>query len=110
MFEKKKVFIIECKTGCSCCHNENHYRGFYKTKEDALQRINSFKTPNSKFWPVASQYSRRGNYRVIETEAEFLPDGRVIVLDQIINNLIFVDLNEKDLENLEVLCDFKHIY
>jgi len=74
-----KLILIECRTGCTCCSSDNHYRGPYKTVDDAKRRIASFLAPDSKFWPVASQYAHRGNYSVQEVEAEQLPDGRIIV-------------------------------
>lgn len=81
----KKVFFMYCRTGCSCCSNENHYRGFYKTKEDAERRIGSFHAENSTYWPLASQYARRGRYSVEEDDAEILGDGRIILRGRIVD-------------------------
>jgi hypothetical protein len=89
-----KLYKISCRTGCTCCSNDNHYRGYYKSPEDALKRINYFKSPNSKFWPVASQYSKRGNYDVSEVNVERLVDGRFVVGDRVTNEISIIDLNE----------------
>ena len=67
MFEKKKVWYIECRTGCSCCADENFDQGFY----------DKWLTGNGN--PLASQYARYGRYILHETKAEILPDGRWIV-------------------------------
>ncbi len=77
----KQIFVIECRTGCSCCSNENHFRGPYETNEDATKRINFYKTStgDKQFWPVCSQFSRRGSYNIHTVSVEELPDGRVIL-------------------------------
>lgn len=72
-----KVYVIECRTGCSCCANENHHRGVYLTRAEAQARIDRFKRGVDN--PVASQYSKYGNYNIEEYSAELLPGGRVIV-------------------------------
>jgi hypothetical protein len=74
-----KLYKIDCSTGCSCCSGDNHKRGYYKSKEIAQKRIDYFKSPDSKFWPVASQYSKRGNYHIYEVNVEVLVDGRYII-------------------------------
>ena len=89
-----KIYVIECRTGCSCCSNENHYRGPYKTKEDAERRIAYFKSPESKYWPLASQYSRRGNYSIEETTCEPISGDRYIINgDRVMYGLEFVEVN-----------------
>jgi len=87
LIPKRTIFLIRCSTGCSCCWGENHWRGPYKTKADADRRVASFRAPDSKFWPVASQYSRRGNYTVREVEMELLPDGRAIVDSEVLDEV-----------------------
>lgn len=72
------VYVISCSTGCSCCSYENHYRGPYKTKEDAERRIAYYRTDGN-FHPVASQYSKRGVYKVKEVDVENISEGRVIL-------------------------------
>lgn len=77
--EKGILFVIYCATGCTCCNDENHYRGPYKTREDAQRRIDFFLSPKSDFWPLASQYAKRGRYNIEERNYELLPDGRLII-------------------------------
>jgi len=88
-----KAYLIECRTGCSCCSYENHYRGPYKTREDAEKRINFFKTGS--YYPVASQYSKRGNYSIEEVTIEEISNNRYIVDDKIvIHDLEFINVND----------------
>jgi hypothetical protein len=90
-----KLYKIECCTGCTCCSSDNHYRGFYKTKEDAQKRIDYFKSPDSKYWPVASQYARRGHYSICEVSIEELPDGRFILNDdKVTKHLNIIEVKE----------------
>ena len=79
-FEKIKVWIVHCRTGCTCCASENHYRGPFKTKEKAEEMAKSYHDLPL----LASQFARRGLYRVGEWTAEVLPDGRLIVDDTVI--------------------------
>jgi hypothetical protein len=82
-------------TGCTCCSSENHYRGFYRTKEDAERRIRYYYSPDSKFWPLASQYARRGRYSIEEVEIEDLKDGRYILDDEkVLHELNFIEVKE----------------
>ena len=76
-------FFIHCSTGCSCCSSENHIRGPYLTKEDAERRVAYYKSPDSKYWPLASQYSRRGNYYIEEQKYEVISDNRIIIQDSV---------------------------
>ena len=88
-----KVYIIYCNTGCTCCSDENHIRGFYKTREDAEKRVAYYKDEKSKYWPLASQYARRGAYCVTEVDVEVISDNRVILENRVLPfNL--VELNE----------------
>lgn len=89
-----KVYTISCSTGCSCCRDDNHLRGFYKTREDAERRIAYFKSPESKYWPLASQYARRGCYRINEEDAELISNNRVILNNNYVYNLNFIDVKE----------------
>ena len=77
MFEKKKVWYIECRTGCSCCADENFDQGFYDNPEEPQALIDKWLTGDGN--PLASQYARHGRYILHETKAEILPDGRWIV-------------------------------
>lgn len=69
-----KVFLIECRTGCFCCSNENHYRGPFSSREVAEARVVKYR----ELRVLASQYSSRGNYHIEEYDGEQLPDGRII--------------------------------
>lgn len=73
-FPTMTLFLIECRTGCTCCSNENHYRGPYSTRQIAEKRVEEFKAMPL----LASQYARQGRYEIEEHEAEQLPDGRLI--------------------------------
>ncbi len=90
-----KIWLIECRTGCTCCSYDNHYRGPYKSKEDAERRIEYYRSKGSKFWPVASQYASRGSYSIEEHEVELLSGDRFIVDDNVHRNgLKLVDVKE----------------
>lgn len=69
-------------------------RGYYETEGDAKRRIAYFKSPDSKFWPVCSQWSARGRYTIYENLAEMLPDGRVIIGDIVRDSLQIIKVNE----------------
>lgn len=88
------LWLIECRTGCTCCSGENHYRGAYRTKEDADRRAASFLSQDSKYWPLASQYAKRGRYSVQNREAEPISGGRFIVDDQVLGEIKFIDVAE----------------
>lgn len=90
-----KIFLIDCRTGCSCCSDENHWRGPYRTKEDAERRVKSFLAIDSKFWPLASQYADHGRYSIREFEAEELPDGRIIMVDRVFSVPQFIEVAEE---------------
>lgn len=103
-----KVFCIECMTGCTCCSNENHYRGFYKTREDAERRVNYWKNGEGSDFPLASQYARRGRYDIEEWDAEEISDNRIIVNKRVFKNK-FIEVNEdgsinQELYDEEQLC------
>ena len=70
-----KCYIIECTTGCSCCRNENHYRGPYATREIAQEAEKCFHNIRL----LSSQYSSSGNYYIREHDCEILPDNRIII-------------------------------
>jgi len=79
--EKAKAFLVEARTGCTCCSRENHYRGPYKTRSEAESAIVLFKSIPL----VASQYSKTGQYVIEEHDAEILPDGRLIVQSRVLD-------------------------
>ncbi len=95
------LYFIECRTGCTCCSYDNHYRGPYKSKEDAERRIASFLAPDSKFWPVCSQYSTRGVYSVKETGFEEISDNRIIINEHVFSKSPFVEVDENGLTTLD---------
>lgn len=86
------AYVIECRTGCSCCSYDNHYRGPYKTKEDAENRIKYFMSGD--YYPVASQYAKRGRYSIEEVTIEEISGGRFIINDShVVHDLDFVTVN-----------------
>ena len=87
-----KAYLIDCHTGCTCCSNENHYRGPYETKEIAQKRIDFFY--HGAWAPLASQYAKRGCYYIEEVDYEVLQDGRVILDDRVYKDLEFIKLEE----------------
>lgn len=87
-----KAFTIYCSTGCTCCSNENHYRGPFSSREIAEEKVKHFREVRL----LASQYSKNGNYHIYEEEAEQLPDGRVIVDDR-----VFPGFADQPLENAD---------
>lgn len=72
------AFFISCQTGCSCCNDENHFTGPYRslsyTKEVAEGYTESRR--------LASQYARNGIYEICWSEVEILPDGRITDEDE----------------------------
>jgi len=87
------IFLIECRTGCSCCSYENHYRGPYKTFEDAEKRIKYFQT--SDYYPIASQFARRGRYNIKTISVEKIPGERFILdSNRVIDCLNFIEVNK----------------
>ena len=77
MFEKKKIWWIECVTGCTCCAEYNFDQGFYTNPEEPQAIIDRWRRGDGN--PLASQYAKYGRYWLREGEAEILPDGRWIV-------------------------------
>jgi len=61
----QKIFFVYCSTGCSCCSNENHYRGPFSTREIAQKRAEFYR----KVPILASQYASRGSYEIISHKA-----------------------------------------
>ena len=87
-----KTYIIYCSTGCSCCNEENHYRGPFSSREKAEEARKSYR----ELPLLASQYARKGNYDISEYEAEQLPDGRIIVEDKVFPGFIDQPLEDAD--------------
>jgi len=76
MFETVEAYFLYCSTGCTCCAEDNHYRGPYRTAEEAGRRKAYFYAH-----PIlASQYTSTGHYSISgPSKAEILPDGRLII-------------------------------
>lgn len=77
MFETKKVWYIECITGCTCCAGDNFDQGFYDNEEEPKAIIERWSKGDGN--PLASQFAKYGRYYLHECEAEILPDERWIV-------------------------------
>lgn len=69
------AFVVYASTGCTCCNNENHYRGPWRSREKVEEAVTRYRQERL----LASQYALRGNYSIREVAAEILPDGRVIL-------------------------------
>ena len=74
-----KGYAINCSTGCTCCSNEDFTEGLWRTKEGAQARIDFFKDPNAHNNPLASQYSKKGNYSIEEVDVEKISGDRIII-------------------------------
>jgi hypothetical protein len=72
---EQTCFLIECRTGCTCCSDENHYRGPFSTREIAENAVKAYEDIRL----LASQYAERGRYSIEEASLELLPDGRMII-------------------------------
>lgn len=73
--ETTKGFVVHCRTGCTCCQSENHYRGPFKTRAFAKTRANGYHRDRV----LASQFARNGRYSIQEVDIETLEGGRIIV-------------------------------
>ena len=72
-----KVYLIHCRTGCTCCSNENFLEGPFIEKWHAEEKMEQYRKGIDN--PLASQYAKYGSYALIEETAEVLPDGRAII-------------------------------
>jgi hypothetical protein len=89
------IYLIHAGTGCTCCSSENHHRGPYRTREDAERRIAYYNAPESKFWPLASQYARRGRYSIVEKNIEPISANRFILDERyVLYGLDFIEVKE----------------
>lgn len=94
MENKIRIWLIECRTGCTCCQYENHMRGPYRNSEDASRRMNHYLTAG-KYHPLASQFAPRGRYAVQSKDVELISNGRFIIDDTVINSIpLFVSVAE----------------
>lgn len=73
------VWYIVCETGCSCCSYRNYNIGYWTDVEEPKQLIAKWLRGEGN--PLKSQYYPYGQYALVETQAEILPDGRVIIDD-----------------------------
>jgi hypothetical protein len=73
--ETGTCYLIECRTGCTCCADENHYRGPFSTREIAQKAVEAYE----QIPLLASQFAARGRYTIEEAGFEKLPDGRMII-------------------------------
>lgn len=85
------LWYIECRTGCSCCSDQNFNIGFYKTIEEAGVVVEKYRRGEGN--PLASQYAKYGRYEVHSCKAEILPDGRMIISDEVFSKDYFGDFN-----------------
>ena len=77
----KKLWAIYCATGCTCCSYENFTQGFYEFEIVARAVIAEYEQGIGN--PLGSQFARYGRYYLQEYEAELLPNGRMIVDDEV---------------------------
>jgi len=90
-----EAYLVYCSTGCTCCWEENHYRGPYKSKEDAEARVQ---------WLYDHTYAKKGRYQVQDWgDAEILDDGRVIVCTRVYDD--FVTVNPDGSVNFDDRCE-----
>lgn len=76
---EEAVWIVYCSTGCSCCREDNHYRGPYSSLEKARAAVQQFTN-----WPLlSSQYAHNGRYEIKGVIMEKLPRNRFVIADQV---------------------------
>jgi len=93
-----KVYEIACSTCCSCCSDDNHYRGFYASKDEATARVARFYKGIDN--PLCSQYAKYGHYSICEHDAELIDGERIIVEERVYTKkFIAVDLIDGSLKN-----------
>ena len=73
------AFFVHCGTGCSCCNDENHYTGPYRSLKYAKDMVATY----TKDRRLASQYARNGRYEICWSDSEILQDGRIICSDRV---------------------------
>jgi len=89
MFQKKDVWVMFCKTGCTCCSDENFAQGFFNSAEEAQALMDEYLQGIGN--PLTSQFSKYGRYSIAKYEAEILPDGRMIVGDRIYDQSDYIE-------------------
>lgn len=65
------IYFIYCSTGCTCCSNENHYRGPLATRPEAEEAIERYRSMPL----LASQYASKGHYSIEEVKANISTQG-----------------------------------
>lgn len=69
------AFFTISETGCTCCRSDNRIFGPFKELDSAKSRRES----NIASKNFASQYTTTGRHTLGSSEAEQLPDGRLII-------------------------------
>ncbi len=87
------VYSIRCTTGCTCCKYENHFRGLYKSIDEAKARIARFRLGVDN--PLSSQYAKYGRYSIFEHDAEEISNDRLIIDDKVFTKK-FIQINIKN--------------
>ena len=80
-----KVYLIELKTGCSCCRDENYKEGFFPDLISAVKRV-KYHLKNK---TLSSQYAKRGKYDIRTVELEDLGNGMFAYDDLLVRSLDF---------------------
>jgi hypothetical protein len=86
---KQTGFIIHGSTECTCdgCFTENFVTGMFMSVEGAIEQAKQFVDSGT----VRSQYSNSGIYTIRRTKFERLPDGRIIVVKRVFEELNFFE-------------------
>jgi len=79
--ETQKIYLINARTGCSCCASENFTQGPYTDEAEVKEIVANWRKGIGN--PLASQYSRYGNYSIEEHDAEVISGGRFIIGDDV---------------------------
>lgn len=75
------LYFIHAMTGCTCCSDENFIEGPYFDKDEADTIVEKWQAGIGN--PLASQYSRYGQYKVVAEEAEPISGNRFIIADTV---------------------------
>lgn len=82
---QKDGFIIDAKTGCTCCRSENFVDGVY----DTLDEAKAAKALHLEKKSLSSQYAERGIYGIRAITYDELADGRVIIGESVLDGARF---------------------
>lgn len=72
----RDVWVIVCRTGCTCCASDNFTEGPYLTEAEAQKVKADYSAGKGN--PLASQYAKHGVYSIEKWNIEVLKDGRWI--------------------------------